>query len=96
MIKSVKVTPKAEMDLLTIWSYIADNNIEAADRIVDTIEESFVNISLHPHIGRRSVHYPEEMRYVVVGKHLVIYGVTDEDVLIYRIVHSSRDISNQL
>lgn len=32
------LTPRAKQDVSDIWDYIADDNIEAADRVLDALE----------------------------------------------------------
>ena len=37
------LTPRAEQGVSDIWNYIADDNIEAADRVVAAIENAILN-----------------------------------------------------
>jgi len=50
--KKFLVTPEARADLFTIWEYIAEDNLDAADKIIDQIEESFGKLAHMPGIGR--------------------------------------------
>jgi plasmid stabilization system protein ParE len=35
------LTPSAERDISDIWDYIADDSIEAADRVLEALEKVF-------------------------------------------------------
>jgi toxin ParE1/3/4 len=41
--KPFVLTPLAEQDLSDIWDYIANDNIEAADRVLDALERPFAS-----------------------------------------------------
>ena len=38
--KPFVLTPRAEQDVIDIWDYVADDNIEAADHLIDALENS--------------------------------------------------------
>jgi plasmid stabilization system protein ParE len=38
--KPFVLTPRAEQDLNEIWEYIADDNVEAADRVLRALERA--------------------------------------------------------
>jgi toxin ParE1/3/4 len=44
-------TNRADEDLIEIWSYIAVDNISAADRVLDAIEARWDNLARHPYSG---------------------------------------------
>jgi toxin ParE1/3/4 len=45
-------TTKAEEDLLEIWSYIADDNPDAADKLLDDIDAACGSLAANPASGR--------------------------------------------
>ena len=45
------LTPRAKRDLNEIWDYIAGDNIEAADRVLDALESAMVKLAKSPGIG---------------------------------------------
>lgn len=57
MKKGFILTPRASQDVNEIWAYIADDNIEAADRVLDAIESAMVKLAKNPGIG----HWREEL-----------------------------------
>ena len=50
-----RLAPAAETDLDDIWLYAArgSGSLEIADRLIDSITERFVLLTLQPHLGRR-------------------------------------------
>jgi plasmid stabilization system protein ParE len=49
--KRFVLTPRAKRDVNDIWDYIADDSIEAADRVVDALDNAMVKLSKTPGIG---------------------------------------------
>ena len=45
------LTPRAEQDLDEIWEYIAADKIDAADRVLDKIAETFEHLAQTPASG---------------------------------------------
>jgi plasmid stabilization system protein ParE len=45
--------PEAYSDLDAIWEFIADDNIDAADRVIAEIFEALRALTTFPHQGRR-------------------------------------------
>jgi plasmid stabilization system protein ParE len=40
--KRYVLTPSAKRDVNDIWDYIANDNIEAADRVLDALESAYL------------------------------------------------------
>jgi toxin ParE1/3/4 len=51
------LTPRARQDVDDIWDYIANDNIEAADRVLEALEEAMFKLAKSPGIG----HWREEL-----------------------------------
>jgi len=45
--------PEAEIDLDTIWEFIAEDHIDAADRVMEEIEATIEALVPFPHQGYR-------------------------------------------
>jgi len=43
--KDFVLTPRAELDLTEIWEYIAQDNIDAADRVLDELEKMMYKLA---------------------------------------------------
>lgn len=88
-------SPQADSDLDSIWYYVASQSgsVEIADRLIDSIAERFFILANYPNIGRRrDDDLRPGLRSFPVGEYLIIYLLRDEDVLILRVLHGSRNI----
>jgi plasmid stabilization system protein ParE len=47
-VKGFVLTLRAKQDVSDIWDYIADENIEAADRVLDALETTMVKLARIP------------------------------------------------
>jgi toxin ParE1/3/4 len=90
-----RVARRARADLDDIWYYVANESgsIEIANRLIDSITSRFFLLAVHPHLGRsRDDDFGPGSRSFPVGEYVIVYGVENEDVLILRVAHGSRDI----
>jgi toxin ParE1/3/4 len=95
-------TPLAEEDLLEIYSTIAADNVDAAERLYSAIQERIEMLVEYPRMGLRRPEIAPSARMLVKGMYLVLYEThpdTDdgsvERVEIVRIVHGQRDLSQE-
>ncbi len=91
------LTPRAKRDLDDIWDYIADDNIEAADQVLDALSSAMVKLAKNPGIG----HWREELtdkrhRFVLVYSYLIVYRHRTKPLQIIRVLHAARDVRNIL
>jgi antitoxin ParD1/3/4/toxin ParE1/3/4 len=83
----------AALDLDTIWEYIAQDNVPAADRWIDKLFEAFESIASHPGIG----HKREDLTalpvlFWPVGSYLIVYRVKSGAIEIVAVTQGARDI----
>jgi toxin ParE1/3/4 len=91
---TIRLLPVAEDDLDEIVSYIAADNLRAAEAVATRIEKSLLHLAVHPHLGR--IPNEEELanagcRYLIVENYLIFYVVEDREIVIHRIIHGARD-----
>ena len=67
----VLISNKAKIDLLRIYSYLAERNPTAAEATLLRIDEKFSQLAELPFIGRERTSLGPGIRGVVVGNHLV-------------------------
>jgi len=78
--------PLAEADILEIWDYIADDNVDAADLWVDRLDEQFSLLATQPLMGR----VRDELARGV--RSFPFYAPIDNGIDVIRVLHGSRDI----
>ena len=94
-VKRFVLTPRAEQEIEDIWEYIAGDNIEAADRVLDALETAMFKLAKNPGIG----HWREELadrrhRFVSVYSYLIVYRHETKPLQIIRVRHAARDVQS--
>jgi len=91
----ILISNLAEFDLEDIWSYIAEDNIKAADSLYSRIKVKFQILAETPDIGRLRPEIGENIRSFPVGNYVVFYKTVSEGVYISRVLHGKRDILSE-
>jgi len=96
--KSYRLTPAAEDDLFDIWSYIAPDNLESADRLELEILDTCQRLADRPDLGhfRRDLTDKPVRFFAVRGTYLIVYDPASEPLEVLRLLHGSRDVTAQL
>jgi len=89
---AIFIRPQALADLAEIWSYIAADNVSAADAIVDLIGDKVQALSRQPGMGRARPELADELRSLPAGRYVIFYLPLSNGVDIVRILHGARDI----
>lgn len=72
MSRTITRRPRAETDLVEIWSYIADDNESAANRLLGRIEGVLEMLLEHPQAGRsRSDLQQPDLRRFPIGTYVI-------------------------
>jgi toxin ParE1/3/4 len=80
----------AEADTLSIWKYIAQDNMNAADRMIDRLTAAFERIAMYPETGERYEHPKGELRIVTESPYLIFYKIAGDEIDIVRVLHGAR------
>ena len=89
-------TEQAERDLVDIWVYIARDNIAAADRLIDEMDDKTKNLAFYPKMGRERFDILSGVRSISVRKYVILYRLTSDEIEILRYVHGRRDLKSVL
>ncbi len=89
---TVTKRPLAEADLDEIWWYIAQDNPDAADRMLDRIEERCTAVAAFPMMGANREELLPSLRSFTVGKYVVFYFPQDDGIEVVRVLSGMRDI----
>ena len=93
---SVRRTAKAEEDLVDLWLYIAQDNTDAADRLLEELDRKCALLAENPALGRERPEIAPGLRCLPVGSYLILYRVVEDGVEAVRIVHGARRIEGLL
>jgi plasmid stabilization system protein ParE len=84
--------PDAFADLDEIWEYIAEDNIDAADRVLADIHAVLRTLAVSPHIGhRRPDLTARPLRFHVAREYLVAYAPDEKPLWVVAILHGRRN-----
>jgi toxin ParE1/3/4 len=89
-------TARAEEDLIEIWRYIARDNPQAADRVLDAIETASVRLARNPRLGPARPDLAPALRYFPVGSYLILYRELTDGIEVVRVVHGARYLPDLL
>ena len=84
--------PLAEADILEIWDYIADDNVDAADLWLDRLDEQLRLLSTQPLMGRARDELAPGVRSLPFGRYVIFCTPLDNGVDVIPVLHVSRDI----
>ncbi len=88
----IRFTLRALTDLDEIHSYIARDNQERADRLVEALRDALDVLTVFPESGSTRANLPEGLRVFVYRNYLTIYSIGDDAILIEGITEGHRDI----
>ena len=88
-----RLTEQAEADLDELWAYIAANNPDAADRMVDAVLEGSRMHVRFPGMGQSRDDLRPGLRCFVVSPYVVFYRPIEDTIEVLRVLHGARDIS---
>ena len=89
---AITVTHTADLDLVEIWLAIARDKPQAADRMVDRFHQAFQTLADNPGLGEAVDRYRKGLRCFSVGKYVVFFKPTDQQLVVYRVIHGARDL----
>ena len=75
-----------------IWEFIAADNLDAADRVVDELRESIKKLVDFPEMGfRREELTSKPLRFFPVRDLLIAYAPEEKPVLVVAVFHTRRN-----
>lgn len=84
--------PEAYSDLYEIWEYIAAENLDAADRVLEEIHEAITLLVRFPKAGHsRADLTSRPLRFQVVRDYVVAYAPDERPLAIIAILHGRRN-----
>ena len=85
-------TREAVADLDAIWDYIARDNLTAADRMLDALNERFLLLAKNPEIGELQPLLADgQYRRFTYRSYVIYYRPVDDGIVLVRVLHGARD-----
>jgi len=89
----VVLTDSAKQDRLDIWLYVAADNLDAADRLLDEIDDTLCLLAGAPSLGRARDDIAPGLRYFPIGNYLILYEALTDGITVVRLVHGARQLA---
>ncbi len=86
--------PEADQDLEQIRRHIAEDNPDAALRLLQQFRDTFRNLADFPMMGTARDELGNELRSLPVGNYLIFYRPVSDGADISRVLHGSLDITS--
>lgn len=84
--------PSAISDISEIWEFIAEDSVEAADRILEEIYEAIQGLVRFPESGhRRSDLASRPLRFRAVRDFLIAYAGDEKPLVVVGVLHGRRN-----
>ena len=82
--------PEAFADLDQLWEYIAEPNLDAADRVIADIFDVLRTLVASSHIGRRRPDLTSRpLRFKLVRDYLIAYAPDESPLWVVAVLHGS-------
>jgi plasmid stabilization system protein ParE len=94
MRRPYRLSKEARVDLLSLWTYIAQDNPRAADRVVAKLDRAVRLLAQFPNKGHRraDIHTSEPVLFWTEDAYVIVYRPTPRPLLIVRVIHGARDL----
>lgn len=92
----VRVSAKARADLLQIYRYLAERNPAVAESVLQDIDAKLRQLSHFPFMGRERPEFAPHLRSALVHTYLIFYTVTNDHLVVVRVVDGRMDVSKEL
>ncbi len=86
----LRKTAIAEQDLLAILDDIAQDNLGAAERFGQRLNDRFQSLIKNPLIGESQDRFRPGLRSIVEGSYVIFYEPRPDEIVIYRVLHGAR------
>jgi toxin ParE1/3/4 len=87
--------PRAEADLVDIWTYIAQDSQANADHLLDCIRDTLNRLAAMPFMGQARFDLTPGLRMFPVGSYLMFFRPIESGIEVIRVLHGKRNITGR-
>ncbi len=84
--------PQAEADLIELWTYIAQDSLTSADKLLDKIVEKSQPLAQSTFIDKARDELGPKIRSFPIGNYVLFYQAIEDGIEIIRVLHGARYI----
>jgi toxin ParE1/3/4 len=93
---TIRLRPRAQDDLIEIWTYIAEDDETQADALLGSIDQKLQLLAKRPLIGRERSELHPALRSVPLARYVIFYLPDAEGIEVVRVLHSRRDLGSDI
>ena len=83
--------PEARFDLDEIWEFVAEDNLDAADKVIADILAGIDALVPFPHQGHKRPDLTSRpLRFTVVHEYLIAYAPDEKPLWVIAVIHGRR------
>ena len=86
----IRRTLASAEDYRIIWRFIAQDNVDAASRLLRNFDERLAMLAAHPLAGRSRSHLLKNLRSFSVGEYILFYRPVRDGIELLRVIHGTR------
>jgi toxin ParE1/3/4 len=93
---ALRINPFVYDDLVQIKAFIAEDNPEMAQIVIEKLYAQFDNILLFPNIGSNlsvKVNFKTDLKFIMLDDYAILYKISGDFVEIYRIINVAQDLT---
>jgi len=95
--KRFRISPEAAANITEIWDFIAQDNVAAAERVRQELEDAIRGLADAPGKGHlREDLTAKPVRFWPVRSYLIVYRPDTDPLEIVAVLHGARDIPRLL
>ncbi len=91
---TVEFSEFAKQDLENIAVYLAEQNLNHAQKLLSELRRKFSLLSENPKLGKLKDKYIIDIRSFSHKHYVIFYFPTENGIEIYRVIHDARDIDD--
>ena len=91
--KEIRVSERAQEDLIDIWEFLTEDHPESAKRIMKTFRDKFEMLLKHPLMGRERNEIFIGLSSFPANRYMIFYQPMDYGIEILRVRHGAADLS---
>jgi toxin ParE1/3/4 len=92
-VRRCEITRLASQDLNVISDYFLEYNVGAGERFVQGFNQKCMRLAQFPNMGKSYASIRPWLRGLPLQDYIIFYRVTDEALMILRVVHGRQDLS---
>jgi toxin ParE1/3/4 len=92
---TLRINPFVYDDLVQIKTFIAEDNPEMAQVVIEKLYAQFDNILLFPNVGSNlssKVNFKTDLKSIILDDYAILYKISGDFIEIYRIINVAQDL----